>query len=79
MITGVLTRIIGIYFIAVVISLFLGFLKMFTADSFADSGFVKFITGFMYAVMGLVVIGLVNKNLKVQIGERNPELVKIIL
>lgn len=49
---------------------------MFTADSFADSGFVKFITGFMYAVMGLVVIGLVNKNLKVQIGERNPELVK---
>ena len=76
MITGVLTRIIGIYFIAVVISLFLGFLKMFTADSFADSGFVKFITGFMYAVMGLVVIGLVNKNLKVQIGERNPELVK---
>ncbi len=76
MVTGILTRIIGIYFIAVVISLFLGFLKMFTADSFADSGFVKVITGFMYGVMGLVVLMIVNKNLKIQIGERNPELLK---
>ena len=76
MITGILTRIIGIYFITVVFSLFLGFLKMFTADSFADSGFVKVITGFMYGVMGLVVLMIINKNLKVQIGERNPKLLK---
>jgi len=75
-VTGILTRILNVYFIAVVISLFLGFLKMFTADSFADTGFVKIISGFMYGVLGLVVLMIVNKTLKSQIGERNPALIK---
>ncbi len=49
---------------------------MFTANSFADTGFVKFIPGFMYPVNGLDVIGRVNINLRLKINKKNPALEK---
>ncbi|MFI5171320.1 MAG: DUF3137 domain-containing protein, partial [Chitinophagales bacterium] len=76
LITGIFTRLMEIYFLAAIISLFLGFLNMFAITDFATSGFVVVIKWFMYAVLGIIVVAIVNKQVKVRLGERNPALVK---
>lgn len=75
-ISGFLTRLFEAYFLTVVVSLFLGFLNMFPFDEFGDQLMPKIIRGFMYFVMGLVVIMIANKRIKTFLGERSPELVK---
>ncbi len=72
-VSGFITRLFEIYFITLVISFFLGFLNMFPFGEFGDGGFAYVIKWFMYGVMGIVVIMIANKQVKVAVGERYPE------
>ncbi|MEZ5014193.1 MAG: hypothetical protein R2794_07865 [Chitinophagales bacterium] len=65
-----------LYFITVVVSLFLGFLNMFPFHEIPTPVFAYFIKGFMFFVLTIVVVGLINKQVRIQLGERAPEALK---
>ncbi len=76
MVAGIITRLFEVYFVTVVISLFIGFLVMFAADDESMGKFVDGIRYFMYFVLGLVVLGIVYKQVKTRLGEKDPALIK---
>ncbi len=75
-ISAIFSRLIEVYFLMVVICLFLGFMHMFPFDDVPGGSVSKIFSGFMYAVVGLVVLMIVNKQLRIKVGERNSDLLK---
>lgn len=57
-----------------VVSLFLGFLDMFSSQDGVSDSFFGAIRYFMYFVLTIVVVGLVNSQVKKRLGEIDPKL-----
>jgi Protein of unknown function (DUF3137) len=72
-IAGFICRIFELFFITVVVSLFLGFLNMFNNQEEAGGGLFGIIKYFMYAVLSLVIIGIIYTQVKKRISERDPK------
>lgn len=75
-ISAIFSRLIEVYFLMVVVCLFLGFMHMFPFDDVPGGSVSIIFSGFMYAVLGLVVLMIVNKQLRIKLGERNSDLLK---
>ena len=73
-IAGFICRIFELYFVTMVVSLFLGFLDMFSSQDGVSDSFFGAIRYFMYFVLTIVVVGLVNSQVKKRLGEIDPKL-----
>ena len=73
-IAGFICRFFELYFVTMVVSLFLGFLDMFSSQDGVSDSFFGAIRYFMYFVVTLVVVGMVNTQVKKRLGEIDPKL-----
>lgn len=73
-VAGFICRVFELYFITLVVSLFLGFLDMFSREAGANDGFFGAIRYFMYFVLTIVVVGLISAQVKKRLGEIDPKL-----
>ncbi len=72
-IAGFICRIFELYFITLVVSLFLGFLNMFDSQGEAVGWLFGIVKYFMYAVLSLVIIGIVYAQVKKRLSEQDPK------
>lgn len=73
-VAGFICRLFELYFVTMVVSLFLGFLDMFSKQDGVSDSFFGAIRYFMYFVLTIVVVGLVNAQVKKRLGEIDPKL-----